>query len=181
MKNATTTIITAILVVLVIAGGLGTVYSYQESQNVKKQADKDQRALERKVNNLKQERDKLKNQALIEDVPEEAFAGHASESGLIIVTKPQIDDLITSPVRVAGKAKAFESTVNIRVKDDQGGILKETSVITNAPDVGEFGDYSTKVDFESSTKKGEIEVFEYSARDGSEVNKVIIPVNFRSE
>ncbi|HEB12530.1 MAG TPA: spore gernimation protein, partial [Actinobacteria bacterium] len=59
--------------------------------------------------------------------------------------------------------------------------LKETSVMTKAPDMGEFGDFSAKIDFQSSTKKGEIEIFEYSARDGSEVNKVIIPVNFQSD
>ena len=115
-------------------------------------------------------------------MPKEAFTGHASESGLMIVTRPEIDDALTSPVLVTGIANAFESTVNIRLKDGKDKVLKERSTTTNAPDMGKFGDFSLKVDFNPpSTKKGKIEVFEYSARDGSEVNKVIIPVNFQSD
>ncbi len=100
------------------------------------------------------------------------------QNGDIQVTAPAAGESVGSPIRVAGRAIAFESVVSIRIIDESGNILAESSTLTNAPDAGQFGDFSVAVDFAVPAGKGTVEVFENSARDGSEINKVSIPVVF---
>ena len=197
MKNLYVTV-RILLSVLLIIGGLGSIYFYSQSENYKSENQeanekietlkkevaglkKDKQEAGKEIKQLKIERTNRKVDSeetpSVEGVPRET--GHASEIGLMIVTKPLIDDVVESPVLVTGRAIAFESTVNIRVKDDDSNILGEANTMTNAPDMDKFGDFFVEVSFKTAaTKSGVIEAFEYSARDGSETNKVIIPVTF---
>lgn len=104
-----------------------------------------------------------------------------SDSENTIVTNPKENDVIKSPVEITGRAIAFENTVNIKIKDNAGNILAETFATTDSLGPGEFGDFSVHVDFEETDQeKGFIEVFQISAEDGSETDKVTIPVTFKS-
>ena len=102
-----------------------------------------------------------------------------SPSGTMILAAP-IDDIgVGSPIAIAGRAIAFESTINVRVRDGRGETLVEAAAMTDAPDVGRFGDFTVELEFDKpSTSSGTVEIFEYSARDGAEINKVSVSVGF---
>lgn len=99
---------------------------------------------------------------------------------LIWVTEPLDNQVVSSPLKIAGSAMVFEATVSYRLKDDQGKILASgfTNASMGAP---ERGDYSAEIQFKSpgAGKKGQLEVYEVSMKDGSDRNKVIIPVVFK--
>lgn len=98
---------------------------------------------------------------------------------LIWVTSPTDNQVIGSPLKITGSAMVFEATVSYRLKDANGKILASgfTNASTGAP---ERGDFQTEVTFKvPAPGKGQLEVFEVSMKDGSDRNKVIIPVVFK--
>lgn len=99
---------------------------------------------------------------------------------LIWVTEPVDNQDISSPLKIAGSAMVFEATVSYSLKDAQGNILASgfTNASIGAP---ERGDYNAEIQFKSpgAGKKGQLEVYEVSMKDGSDRNKVIIPVVFK--
>lgn len=101
-----------------------------------------------------------------------------SKSRNIEVLSPRTGDTVKSGFRVLGNARVFENVVSIRVLDSLGNILNETSALANAPDVGQFGSFEKILNFQTNDSSGTVEVFQYSAKDGSEVDKVTIPVLF---
>ena len=101
----------------------------------------------------------------------------ASEN--IRVTNPTPNMSVTSPLLVQGEARVFENTVSLRLTDEAGRILAETFTTADAPDIGLFGPFEISLSFSKpAAATGLLEVFEQSAKDGSEINKVSIPVSF---
>ncbi|MFA6394260.1 MAG: Gmad2 immunoglobulin-like domain-containing protein [Patescibacteria group bacterium] len=97
----------------------------------------------------------------------------------IRVSAPKPGAEIGMPVIIKGQARVFENTFTYRVKDARGKILIEKNAMTSAPDAGIFGDFSVETNYEvPETETGTVEVFEYSAKDGSEINMVSVPVRF---
>jgi len=97
----------------------------------------------------------------------------------IWVTAPIKDQIITSPVKISGNARVFEATVSYRIKDDNGNMLAQgfATATEGAPGRGDFtGELAFKP---AGPGKGQIEVFEVSMKDGSDRNKVIIPVEWQ--
>lgn len=98
----------------------------------------------------------------------------------IIVSQPANQAEIGLPVIIKGEARVFENTFSYRIKDAQGKILMENHAMANAPDTGLYGPFEISANYpQPETANGTIEVFEYSAKDGSEINKVTIPVVFK--
>lgn len=96
----------------------------------------------------------------------------------ITVSTPAANQVITSPVLISGKAVAFEGQFNIRIKDGNGVILYNANTM-GASSYGDPQPFSAKIVYNTPTaKNGTIEVFEFSAKDGSEINKVTVPVSF---
>lgn len=98
---------------------------------------------------------------------------------LIWVTSPTDNQVISSPLKIKGSAMVFEATVSYRLKDANGNILASgiTNASVGAPD---RGDFQTEVTFKAPAPgKGQLEVFEVSMKDGSDRNKVIIPVEWK--
>jgi hypothetical protein len=96
----------------------------------------------------------------------------------IWVTSPVKDQVITSPVTIRGNARVFEATVSFRLKDAAGNVLAEgfTTAAEGAPGRGDFeGELAFKPD---GSGQGQLEIFEESMKDGSDLNKVIIPVEW---
>lgn len=91
---------------------------------------------------------------------------------------PYTGDEVKSGFVVKGNARTFENTVNIRLSDSSGNVLVETFTTANAPDVGQFGPFEKEIDFDSVDSEGLLEVFQYSAKDGSEIDKVKLPLIF---
>jgi hypothetical protein len=104
----------------------------------------------------------------------------SSTSGNITLSAPAANSTIGNPVTISGRARVFENALVIRVRDQDGRILAEKSVMANAPDVGQFGPYSISLTYlKPSGTRGTVEAFDYSAKDGAEIDKVTIPVNFK--
>ena len=94
----------------------------------------------------------------------------------IVVESPKSGEDVTSPVTVTGFANVFEATVNIVIRDENGDELEETFTTATCGN-GCWGDFSEAVAFEvDERQEGRIEVFTYSAEDGSEQNVVSLPV-----
>jgi Immunoglobulin-like domain of bacterial spore germination len=96
--------------------------------------------------------------------------------GPIEVTEPARGATVTSPVTISGTADVFEATVSIRILDATNNVLAETFT-TATCGTGCRGDYTIDVPFSVNTpQQGVIQVFEVSAKDGSMINTVRIPV-----
>ena len=102
-----------------------------------------------------------------------------TRNDFIIVRAPTPRVPILSPVTITGDARTFEGNVQFRIRDGRGNILAETFTTALMPDVGKFGPFSRIVRYQKPAEDtGTIDVFEYSARDGTEVNLLTIPVQF---
>lgn len=94
----------------------------------------------------------------------------------ILVESPLIGSKVSSPVTVSGTANVFEATVSLRILDENGKEIARTFT-TATCGTGCRGDYSVSVPFSvDHQQRGTIEVFESSAKDGSAINVVAIPV-----
>lgn len=84
---------------------------------------------------------------------------------------------VASPVIVAGSAVAFENTISVTVRDSGGRVVGRGFATTDAPDIGQPGAYRTAVSFTAPPGATLfVEVFEASAKDGTPIHMVRIPV-----
>ncbi|MGY0006007.1 Gmad2 immunoglobulin-like domain-containing protein [Micromonospora sp. I033] len=94
----------------------------------------------------------------------------------IVVTAPAIGDRVGSPVTVTGTANVYEATVSLRVLDGAGQEIG-TAFTTASCGSGCRGGYRLDVRYRrAAAGPGTVEVYEVSARDGSRINVVRIPV-----
>jgi hypothetical protein len=94
----------------------------------------------------------------------------------IVVESPQLGSRVSDPVTVSGTADVFEATVSIRILDASGHEIARTFTQA-ACGTGCRGDFSASLGYQiSSEQQGTLEVFENSAKDGSPINVVSIPV-----
>ncbi len=100
--------------------------------------------------------------------------------GNIHVFSPKPGDEIGLPVIIQGEARTFERHFSYRVINAKGTVLVEGAAMSSGKvDIGQFDPFTVSVNYpDPKTASGSIEVFEYSARDGSEINNVIVPVMF---
>lgn len=101
----------------------------------------------------------------------------------IEVFSPVGNGLYHSPIEVIGFSQTFEGNVNLRLSDDAGNVLAERNTIGGSVDVREpqsndgFAFFHSYLRFTATEPiTGLLEIFESSAQDGSEINKVSIPM-----
>ncbi len=89
-------------------------------------------------------------------------------------------DVLTSPFVATGTAMAFENTVSWKLLDGNGSKLDGSSVTASSPDAGTPGDFQIREFILTipKTATGTLQVFESSAKDGSPIHVVSIPVRF---
>ncbi|MDQ3248703.1 MAG: LysM peptidoglycan-binding domain-containing protein [Chloroflexota bacterium] len=96
----------------------------------------------------------------------------------IEVFSPAVAGIYHSPIEVIGFSQTFEGNVNLRLTDADGNVLAERNTIGGAADgFNFFHSYLrfTVTDPVSAT----LEVFDTSAKDGSEISKVQIALLLR--
>jgi hypothetical protein len=101
----------------------------------------------------------------------------------ITITSPKAGEIVSLPFIIKGQARVFENQFNIRIKDSADFPLYEEMIMSDAPDAGIFGNYEKEIKYLQSAPKDEnltIEVFDYSAKDGSEQDMVSIPVKLKN-
>jgi hypothetical protein len=90
---------------------------------------------------------------------------------------------VSQRFEVKGTARVFENQVTIRLKEKLSGkMIGETNAYADAPDMGQFGEFRAGIVLnDPSLRSGTemvLEVFQYSAKDGSEIDKVSVPITF---
>ncbi len=97
----------------------------------------------------------------------------------VIVTAPLEGDFVGYTFVATGIARVFENVVSWRLKDADGTLLVEGHVMANSPDIGQFGPFLIPIDATTAKgKTGTLEVYQASAKDGSDIDKVTIHVVF---
>lgn len=111
------------------------------------------------------------------DKPTPDKPGKPTESRNIRVTAPMPgQEVAGSGFMLTGTARTFENAVSYRVVANNGRKLKE-GYMTAVGDMGNFNPYTTTVEIGSNyTGPARLEVFQGSAKDGSEIDKVIVPI-----
>jgi nucleoid-associated protein YgaU len=96
----------------------------------------------------------------------------------ITVRQPRAYDLVDDPVGVCGVGTGFEASFAARVRDGNGAELALTHI--TAGGTGIWGNFHIDIVLSAvpATSRGTLEVFEFSAKDGSEINKVVVPIIF---
>jgi len=101
-----------------------------------------------------------------------------SENKVFKIDAPKVGAAIKNPVKVSGQASVFEAALQIRIKDASGLTLAREKVMT--ADGQKMSPFSATIKYKKPTRpKGTIEFYSLSPKDGSEVNKLAIPVVFR--
>jgi hypothetical protein len=100
-------------------------------------------------------------------------ADFEEQTPLILVESPLAYDEVSSPLRATGTANTFEATFQYELKDGDGNVVDE-HFVTATSGTGTRGtfDFTTK----PFDDVGSLVVFELSAKDGSRVNEVEIPL-----
>lgn len=94
----------------------------------------------------------------------------------VSVQSPTIGETVSSPVAISGSANVFEATVSLRILDESGDEIAR-GFTTATCGTGCRGTYSTTLSYNVDHEQaGTVEVFESSAKDGSPINVVSIPV-----
>lgn len=104
-----------------------------------------------------------------------------SQSQNIRVFEPCPNQEIGMPVRIRGDARVFEAAFSYRILDEDGTVLIEGHDMANALDVGLFGPFDLSVGYpKPKGKTGIVEVFSYSAKDGSQIDTASVPIRFKA-
>lgn len=117
----------------------------------------------------------------VEEPQEEPEEEDAPEN--VVVTQPRRDAQVGAHgLVIVGEARVFENTVQWRVKDSAGAVLDEGFTTAASPDIGQFGPFVAYANYTAvAGEEGAVEVFVYSAKDGSEEEMVRVPVRFVAE
>ncbi len=92
------------------------------------------------------------------------------------IQQPQPFDLVGDPIRISGIGQGFEATLQWRVHD---GHDERTGFFNVGGGTGEHGQFQVAAAIGNAAFALDrlfVEVYEESAADGSEINKVIVPV-----
>jgi nucleoid-associated protein YgaU len=94
------------------------------------------------------------------------------------VRQPRPFDIVDDPVAVCGVGTGFEGTFAARVRAGNGAELARISIMAGGS--GIWGNFQAALPLGGvpPTAQGTLEVFEFSAKDGSEINKVVVPIIF---
>lgn len=97
-----------------------------------------------------------------------------TESALIFLTEPIME--VENVYVVSGRSNTFEAMLMIRVIDRDGNTIHEEPVQATSGS-GTWGEFGVGVDSDLVTPgETSIQLFEYSAEDGSMVNVITVPI-----
>jgi Immunoglobulin-like domain of bacterial spore germination len=95
------------------------------------------------------------------------------------INHPAPGDVVRNPVHVAGYGTAFEGTISLRIRDDDGTGIAEGS--TQGGSTGVIGEFKAELQFSRrpNQRLGVVEAFEESASgSGEELHLDRVPIVF---
>lgn len=137
---------------------------------------------------------KIKNAIILETYPRQCSANGktftetsvastpipSQQETNIKVSLPKPNDEIGLPLVIKGEARVFESQFNYRLKDKDDSVLVENGITANAQESREYKSFEVEESYpEPKGDTGTLEVFDYSPKDGSEVDKIATHVKFK--
>jgi hypothetical protein len=98
----------------------------------------------------------------------------------ICVPSSLVNSHVQSPVTASGTAIAFESTFQWKLLGPANQQIAQGTLMANAPDIGQPGPFtlSHAVTIPTSYTTGTLRFYEASAKDGSAIHILNIPVTF---
>ncbi len=115
---------------------------------------------------------------LVGKVPPKVNMSGVSDSFRVSV--PKAGDVVTSPIKVVGKARVFEAAFQVKLEDIHGNTLAETNAMASkgAP---EWGDFKLSVAYKPAKEErtGMLKVYALSPKDGSVLDMVTIPLKLK--
>lgn len=94
----------------------------------------------------------------------------------IFVNRPAWGGVLANPARIVGVANTFEATFQVRIADGGGRALAQGPVMATCG-TGCWGTFDVTIQYNVPTAGwGTLQVFEFSAADGSVVNRTEYPV-----
>ncbi len=100
------------------------------------------------------------------------------ETPIILVESPLPNETrVTSPIRATGTANTFEATFQYDVVGPDGSVLA-THFVTATSGSGTRGTFAFTTKPFTATGDGALVVYENSAKDGSRIHEVRIPLHF---
>jgi hypothetical protein len=103
-------------------------------------------------------------------------ANFADQLPAILVQSPRIGERVSNPVTISGTADVFEAVVSIAILDEHRNTIASSFTMATCG-TGCRGTYTTDVRYHVETRQpGTIRVYEVSAKDGSPLHVVEIPV-----
>ena len=97
----------------------------------------------------------------------------------IKVNHPAPGDVVSNPAHVAGYGTAFEGTISLRIRDDDGTVIAEGS--TQGGSNGVIGEFKANLEFDRGPNRrlGVVEAFEESASgSGEDLHLDRVPIVF---
>lgn len=99
----------------------------------------------------------------------------------ILIEVPRPGDAAENPILVRGKARVFEQTFAYRLRDAAGRVVEEGHSMTRGPGGAAYGEFEVRIPVPpGSSGKVTVEVFQFSAKDGSVTDLVSVPVEMRT-
>jgi hypothetical protein len=100
-------------------------------------------------------------------------AAFEDETPAVLVESPLAFQRVTSPLRARGTANTFEATFQYDLR--AGGKVLKTHFVTATSGTGTRGTFAVEIPFAASGR-GTLVVYELSAKDGSRIHEVAIPL-----
>jgi hypothetical protein len=103
-------------------------------------------------------------------------ADFEAETPAILVESPLADEQVKSPLRITGTANTFEATFQYELVDSAGKVIAK-HFVTATSGSGTRGTFDVTIPYPAGhAGRGKLVVYESSAKDGSRIHVVEIPV-----
>lgn len=110
-----------------------------------------------------------------------AVSSYKTSSDNISITSPLPESTVANPVYVTGQARVFENVVSWRLRDNQGAEIATGTTEAAAPDMGQFGPFAFWLVVPATNSPTvTLEVFQASAKDGSDQDIVSFPIKMNT-
>src|SRR5215207_1569084 len=116
---------------------------------------------------------KVRRESVARDIDED------SGRPFIKINHPAPGDVVRNPAHVAGYGTAFEGTISLRIRDDDGTVIAEGS--TQGGSNGVIGEFKADLEFDRrpNQRLGVVEAFEESASgSGEDLHLFRVPIVF---
>lgn len=103
-----------------------------------------------------------------------------AQSNNIHIFSPAPNTQIGPILIVTGEARVFENAFSYRLLDATNATVFESNAMANAPDIGQFGPFQLTITVPPQLvgSSGFLQVFQYSAKDGTPADVVTVPLQF---